>query len=63
MEQEREKWNRRHFLLCLAFIARKTSDQYGQSKPVSYHKVIDMADSMVELLKLREEEQLRKEQK
>lgn len=63
MEQEREKWNRRHFLLCLAFIARKTSDQYGQNKPVSYPRVIEMADSMVKLLKMREEEQLRKEQR
>ena len=54
---EREKWNERHFQLCLALISRETCDSNGRPHHISIAKISQKADVMVDFLKKREEEQ------
>ncbi|MCH5234803.1 MAG: hypothetical protein J1E16_05875 [Muribaculaceae bacterium] len=50
-----EKWNERHFQICLALISRPNVDCYGVTKPLSFQDIIAKADRMVALLQQREE--------
>lgn len=52
--KEIEKWNERHFQVCLALITRPNVDSYGATKPLSFHDIIAKADRMVNLLQERE---------
>lgn len=45
-KKETEKWNERHFLICIAIIARTETDMYGHTKPINFQKIIDKADRM-----------------
>lgn len=51
---EQEKWNERHFQICLALISRPTLDTFGYTRPVALQDVVSKADRLVNLLKERE---------
>ena len=51
---ENEKWNERHFQICLALISRPILDTFGYTRPVALQDVISKADRFVNLLKERE---------
>ena len=53
MKKEIEKWNERHFQVCLAIISRTETDMYGHTKSMNFQDVIVKADRMVSLLKER----------
>lgn len=56
MEQNNiDKWDKRHFQICLALIARPVVNVYGSSPSVNFNDIINKADRMVELLKEREQ--------
>ena len=59
---EREKWNERHFQLCLALIARETCDSYGRPHNISFAMISHKADVMVDFLKKREDAQSKTDQ-
>lgn len=54
MRKETDRWEERHFLICLAIIARTERDMYGHTKPLNFQDIINKADRMVSLLKQRE---------
>ena len=54
IKKETEKWNERHFQLCLAIIARTETDMYGHTKSLDFQDIIVKADRMVSLLQQRE---------
>ena len=54
IKKETEKWNERHFQLCLAIIARTETDMYGHTKSLDFQDIISKADRMVSLLQQRE---------
>ena len=49
-----DKWNERHFRICLALIARPVINMYGTSPAINFNDIINKADRMVQLLKERE---------
>lgn len=49
-----QKWNERHFQICLALISRPTLDTFGYTRPVALQDVVSKADRLVNLLKERE---------
>ena len=59
---EKEKWNERHFQLCLALIARETCDSNGRPHHISIAKISQTADKMVDFLKQREDTQSKTDQ-
>lgn len=54
-EIEREKWNRRHFFICLALLTRVENDRLGLAKPISLADIIHKADRLVAMLKSKEQ--------
>lgn len=56
-KEELNRWNERHFQICLALISRPTTDNYGYTKPLVFEDIINKADRMVNLLKKREQNQ------
>lgn len=56
MEQNNiDKWNERHFQICLALIARPVVNVYGTAPVLNFNDIINKADRMVSLLKEREQ--------
>lgn len=55
IKMESDRWNDRHFQICLALISRPNVDSYGATKPLSFQDIISKADRMVSLLKQHEE--------
>ena len=55
LKKETDKWEERHFQLCLAFISRVEHESHFHSKPIKLSDVINKADRMVALLKERAE--------
>ena len=53
MKKETDKWEDRHFQVCLAIISRTDIDMYGHTKPLNFQDIINKADRMVSLLKER----------
>ena len=56
IKRETEKWNERHFQLCLAIIARTETNMYGHTKSLDFPDIINKADRMVSLLQQREKQ-------
>lgn len=54
IKNETEKWNERHFQMCLAIISRTEIDMYGPTKSLNFQDIISKADRMVSLLQQRE---------
>lgn len=53
-QREKNKWNERHFQVCLALINRCEMETYGFTRPVNFEKVIRRADIFINLLRERE---------
>ena len=53
MKKETDKWEDRHFQVCLAIISRTETDMYGHTKTLNFQDIINKADRMVSLLKER----------
>lgn len=53
MKKEIDKWEDRHFQVCLAIISRTETDMYGHTKSLNFQDIINKADRMVSLLKER----------
>ena len=56
-ELEKNKWNRRHFFVCLALLTRVENDRLGMAKPLSLADVVHKADRMISILQCREQNQ------
>lgn len=55
MEQNNiDKWNERHFQICLALISRPVVQVYGSLLVLNFNDIINKADRLVSLLKERE---------
>ena len=54
-QREKNKWDERHFQVCMALIGRAQTDTYGYTKPLDFDKVIRNADLFINLLQEREE--------
>ena len=54
IKKETDRWNEKHFRICLALISRLHIDRYGATKPLSFHDIIAKADRMVKILQERE---------
>lgn len=53
MKKETDKWEDRHFQVCLAIISRTETDMYGHTKTLNFQDIINKADRLVSLLKER----------
>ena len=53
MKKEIDKWEDRHFQVCMAIISKTETDMYGHTKSLNFQDIITKADSMVSLLKER----------
>ena len=53
MKKETDKWEDRHFQVCMAIISRTETDMYGHTKSLNFQDIINKADRMVSLLKER----------
>ena len=52
----KNKWEDRHFQICLALLSRPVvPDSFGYTKPLNLQDVINKADRMVILLQQREQ--------
>lgn len=58
-KKEQNKWEERHFQICLALISRPTFNPYGNSTPINFGDIINKADRMISLLQEREAQQPR----
>lgn len=56
-KKEQNKWEERHFQICLALISRPTFNPYGNSTPINFGDIINKADRMISLLQEREAQQ------
>ncbi|MCH5233780.1 MAG: hypothetical protein J1E16_00660 [Muribaculaceae bacterium] len=56
-EIEKEKWNQRHFFVCLAILTRVENDRLGMAKPISFTDVVHKADRIIALLQSRQQKQ------
>ena len=53
--REKNKWDERHFRICLALLSRPAiPDGFGFTKPLVFQDVINKADRMIALLQQRE---------
>lgn len=55
-KKEQNKWEERHFQICLALISRPTFNPYGNSTPINFGDIINKADRMISLLQEHEEQ-------
>lgn len=44
-KKEQNKWEERHFQICLALISRPVFNPYGNSSPLNFGDIINKADS------------------
>lgn len=51
----RTNWEERHFQICLAIISRTETDMYGHTKSLDMDRVVREADSLINILKHRDE--------
>lgn len=56
-KKEQNKWEERHFQICIALISRPNFNPYGNSTPVNFGDIINKADRMISLLQEREAQQ------
>lgn len=56
-KNEQNKWEERHFQICIALISRPNFNPYGNSTPVNFGDIINKADRMISLLQEREAQQ------
>ena len=56
-KKEQNKWEERHFQICIALLSRPNFNPYGNSTPVNFGDIINKADRMISLLQEREAQQ------
>ena len=59
-KKEQNKWEERHFQICIALISRPNFNPYGNAPSPNFDDIINKADRMVALLQELEEEQTAK---